>query len=48
MQQGVYDQIESRVNEMMASGALDEKRSLAYRSFLFLIMYEINFHPQGF
>ncbi|OAA49546.1 Armadillo-type fold protein [Metarhizium rileyi] len=36
---GVYDQIESRVNEMMTSGALDEKRSLAYRSFLFLIIH---------
>ncbi|POR36483.1 Uncharacterized protein TPAR_03323 [Tolypocladium paradoxum] len=36
---GVYDQIESRVNEMMASGALDEKRSLAYKSFLFLIIH---------
>lgn len=36
--QGVYDQIEVRVNEMMASGSLDDKRSLAYRSFLFLIM----------
>ncbi|PNY25431.1 Protein MSN5 [Tolypocladium capitatum] len=36
---GVYDQIERRVNEMMASGALDEKRSLAYRSFLFLIIH---------
>ena len=36
---GVFDQIESRVNEMLASGDLDEKRSLAYRSFLFLIMY---------
>ncbi|KAG6006117.1 hypothetical protein E4U54_000229 [Claviceps lovelessii] len=35
---GVYDQIESRVNEIMASGELDEKRSLAYKSFLFLIM----------
>ncbi|QUC18798.1 uncharacterized protein UV8b_03039 [Ustilaginoidea virens] len=36
---GVYDQIESRVSEMMASGALDEKRSLAYKSFLFLIIH---------
>lgn len=36
---GVFDQIESRVNEMLSSGDLDEKRSLAYRSFLFLIMY---------
>ncbi|KAK2612127.1 karyopherin [Conoideocrella luteorostrata] len=36
---GVYDQIESRVNDMMNSGALDEKRSLAYKSFLFLIIH---------
>ncbi|PHH83992.1 hypothetical protein CDD83_2665 [Cordyceps sp. RAO-2017] len=35
----VYDQIEERVNEMIASGALDEKRCLAYRSFLFLIIH---------
>lgn len=41
--QGVFDQIESRVNEMLSSGTLDEKRSLAYRSFLFLIMYVITF-----
>ncbi|KAH7325108.1 armadillo-type protein [Stachybotrys elegans] len=36
---GVYDQIEARVNDMIASGSLDEKRSLAYRSFLFLIIH---------
>lgn len=36
--QEVYDQIEARVNAMLESGTLDEKRSLAYRSFLFLIM----------
>jgi exportin-5 len=35
---GVYDQIENKVNEMMSSGSLDEKRSIAYRSFLFIIM----------
>ncbi|KAG6041835.1 hypothetical protein E4U41_001306 [Claviceps citrina] len=35
----VYEQIESRVNEMMSSGSLDEKRSLAYKSFLFLIIH---------
>ncbi|UNI17362.1 karyopherin [Purpureocillium takamizusanense] len=35
----VYEQIEARVNEMMSSGALDEKRSLAYKSFLFLIVH---------
>ncbi|KAM4057971.1 hypothetical protein HRG_011077 [Hirsutella rhossiliensis] len=36
---GVYEHIERRVGEMMASGALDEKRSLAYRSFLFIIIH---------
>ncbi|KOS18145.1 Protein MSN5 [Escovopsis weberi] len=36
---GVYDQIEARVNEMLSSGTLDEKRALAYRSFLFLIIH---------
>ncbi|KAF7555043.1 hypothetical protein G7046_g6656 [Stylonectria norvegica] len=36
---GVYDQIENRVNEMISSGSLDEKRSIAYRSFLFLIIH---------
>lgn len=36
--QGVYDQIEARVNEMMAAGKLDDRRTLAYKSFLFLIM----------
>ncbi|RDA93412.1 hypothetical protein CP533_1996 [Ophiocordyceps camponoti-saundersi (nom. inval.)] len=35
----VYDQIEGRVSEMMTSGALDDKRCLAYRSFLFLIIH---------
>jgi exportin-5 len=36
--QGVYDQIANRVNDMLSSGTLDEKRSIAYRSFLFIIM----------
>ncbi|KAF5653718.1 MSN5-like protein [Fusarium sp. NRRL 25303] len=36
---GVYDQIESKVNEMMSSGSLDEKRSIAYKSFLFIIIH---------
>ncbi|KYK56067.1 Armadillo-type fold protein [Drechmeria coniospora] len=35
----VYGQIEARVDEMMASGTLDEKRTLAYQSFLFLIIH---------
>ncbi|KAF1737078.1 Protein MSN5 [Beauveria bassiana] len=39
---GVFDQIETRVNEMLSSGTLDEKRSLAYRSFLFLIIHRAN------
>ncbi|RFU73541.1 hypothetical protein TARUN_8703 [Trichoderma arundinaceum] len=36
---GVYDQIEARVNEMMSTGKLDDRRTLAYRSFLFLIIH---------
>ncbi|KAK7414143.1 karyopherin [Neonectria punicea] len=36
---GVYEQIENRVNEMMSSGTLDEKRSIAYKSFLFIIIH---------
>lgn len=36
--QGVYSQIEARVNEMVASGTLDEKRQIAYQSFLFIIV----------
>ncbi|KAI5466497.1 armadillo-type protein [Mariannaea sp. PMI_226] len=39
---GVYDQIENRVNEMMSSGTLDEKRSIAYKSFLFIIIHRAN------
>jgi exportin-5 len=35
----VYDQLEAKVNEMIASGTLDEKRVIAYQSFLFIIMY---------
>lgn len=36
---GVYDQIEVKVNEMMSAGGLDEKRSIAYKSFLFIIIH---------
>ncbi|PTB44737.1 uncharacterized protein TrAFT101_003280 [Trichoderma asperellum] len=36
---GVYDQIEARVNEMMSTGKLDDRRTLAYKSFLFLIIH---------
>ncbi|KAL2889085.1 nuclear import and export protein [Ceratocystis lukuohia] len=35
----VYDQIASRVNELLNSGTLDDKRAVAYRSFLFLIIH---------
>lgn len=36
---GVYDQIEVKVKEMMSAGGLDEKRSIAYKSFLFIIIH---------
>ncbi|SPQ25877.1 8307cabd-6393-43c1-89bd-fbf7af93e987 [Thermothielavioides terrestris] len=36
----VYDQLEAKVQEMIASGTLDEKRQVAYQTFLFIIMYE--------
>jgi len=35
----VYDQLESKVKEMIASGTLDEKRQIAYQSFLFIIIH---------
>ncbi|KAI2627520.1 ARM repeat-containing protein [Hypoxylon sp. NC1633] len=35
----VYDQIEAKVNEMIASGTLDEKRQIAYQTFLFTIIH---------
>lgn len=35
----VYDQIEARVNDMISSGTLDEKRQIAYQSFLFIIVH---------
>ncbi|KAK1971808.1 ARM repeat-containing protein [Colletotrichum sublineola] len=35
----VYDQIEARVNDMISSGTLDEKRQIAYQSFLFIIIH---------
>lgn len=37
--QDVYDQLNTKVKEMIASGTLDEKRQIAYQSFLFIIMY---------
>lgn len=35
----VYDQLENRVNEMVASGTLDEKRQISYQTFLFIIIH---------
>jgi len=34
----VYDQLEAKVKQMVASGTLDEKRQIAYQSFLFIVM----------
>ncbi|KAI0969130.1 armadillo-type protein [Xylaria arbuscula] len=35
----VYDQIATKVNEMVASGTLDEKRQITYQTFLFTIIH---------
>lgn len=35
----VYDQLEAKVKELVQSGTLDEKRQVAYQSFLFLIIH---------
>ncbi|KAL1881361.1 hypothetical protein VTK73DRAFT_4368 [Phialemonium thermophilum] len=35
----VYDQLEAKIKELIASGTLDEKRQIAYRSFLFIIIH---------
>ncbi|KAI0121639.1 armadillo-type protein [Xylariales sp. AK1849] len=35
----VYDQIATKVNEMIASGTLDEKRQITYQTFLFTIIH---------
>ncbi|KAI1181009.1 armadillo-type protein [Nemania sp. FL0916] len=35
----VYDQIAAKVDEMIASGTLDEKRQITYRTFLFTIIH---------
>ncbi|KAK0610469.1 armadillo-type protein [Bombardia bombarda] len=35
----VYEQLEAKVQEMIASGTLDEKRQIAYQSFLFIIIH---------
>ena len=36
--QDVYAELEAKVKELIASGTLDEKRQIAYQSFLFIIM----------
>lgn len=35
----VYDQISAKVNEMIASGTLDERRQITYQTFLFTIIH---------
>lgn len=35
----VYDQISAKVNEMIASGTMDEKRQITYQTFLFTIIH---------
>ncbi|XXH01122.1 phosphatidylinositol 4,5-bisphosphate-binding protein [Hypoxylon texense] len=35
----VYDQIEAKVNQMISSGTLDEKRQVSYQTFLFTIIH---------
>ncbi|KAK6069200.1 hypothetical protein SCUP234_10848 [Seiridium cupressi] len=35
----VYDQIATKVNEMIASGTMDEKRQITYQTFLFTIIH---------
>ncbi|KAI5919723.1 armadillo-type protein [Camillea tinctor] len=35
----VYDQIAGKVNEMISSGSLDEKRQITYQTFLFTIIH---------
>ena len=43
----MYDQLEAKVKEMIASGTLDEKRQVAYQSFLFIIMYVYSLQRSG-
>lgn len=43
----VYDQLEAKVNDMIASGSLDEKRQVAYQSFLFIIIHRATRIDQG-
>ena len=35
----VYDQLEAKIKDMMASGSVEEKRQVAYQSFLFIIVH---------
>ncbi|KAL2268140.1 hypothetical protein VTJ83DRAFT_2986 [Remersonia thermophila] len=35
----VYEQLEAKVQELITSGTLDEKRQVAYQSFLFIIIH---------
>ncbi|KAI1848332.1 hypothetical protein JX265_008887 [Neoarthrinium moseri] len=35
----VYDQISAKVNDMIASGTMDEKRQITYQTFLFTIIH---------
>ncbi|CRK46712.1 hypothetical protein BN1723_007221 [Verticillium longisporum] len=43
----VYDQVETRVRDMVTSGTLDEKRQIAYQTFLFIIVHRAsNIDPQ--
>lgn len=36
---GVYDQLDAKINEMSASGTLDERRLVNYKTFLFIIVH---------
>ncbi|KAJ2896297.1 uncharacterized protein MKZ38_005699 [Zalerion maritima] len=35
----VYDQLEAKIKEMVSSGSVEEKRQVAYQSFLFIIIH---------
>lgn len=39
---GVFDELERKVQEMSASGTLDERRLVNYKSFLFIIIHRAN------
>lgn len=36
---GVYEQLDAKINEMSASGTLDERRLVNYKTFLFIIVH---------